>query len=144
MIYDAGKSKQNPFIISYSTSANTLNDANRIYYFAGQGAGYSTSALDRALEVAQPCIIKRAVYAIQQTTAGVQATNISGYVVNTTQNLSGLIFTSTGSLPDSNFYQQSKINLNIPCNQGDNIVGAISNTSPGVTNLRSMLYIYCY
>jgi hypothetical protein len=144
MIYDAGKGKQNPFIISYSTSANTLNDANRIYYFAGQGAGYSSSASDRALEVLQPCIIKRAVYAIQQSTAGVQATNISGYVVNTTQNLSGLIFTSTGSLADNNFYEQSNTNLNIPCNQGDNIVCAISNTSPSVTNLRSIVYLYCY
>ena len=145
MIYNAGKGKQNPFIFSHSTTTANLNNANTIYYFAGHGASYSQTNADRPIPILHPSTIKEAVYVIQHATPStVTATNITGYVINTTKNLTGIIFTATGSNIDNAFYKYTNENLNIPCSQADNIVCAISNTSASVTNLRSMVYLYCF
>jgi hypothetical protein len=145
MNYNPGKGKQNPFLFSHSTTTANINNANTMYYFAGHGASYSQSSADRPIPILQSSTIKKATYTIQHASpATIEAANITGYVINTTQNLTGVIFSTPKSFIDNSFYDFTNFNLNIPCNQGDTIVCAITNTSGSVTNLRSMVYLYCY
>lgn len=138
-------SGQNPFIISVSTSTPNINLANTLYYFAGQGASYSQSSTDRPIPILQSSTIKKAVYILQHVTPStVTGTNVTGYVINTTKNLTGVIFSTGNTTIDNAFYKFANTNLNIPCSELDNVVFAISNTSASVTNLRSMVYLYCY
>lgn len=137
-------SGQNSFIIQASSSSTNLTNANTIYYFSIGGAGYSTNRTERHIPILDECLVKKITYSVQQNTTSTPGVNLTGYFINTTKNLTGIIFTGFNTTSDNNFYTFSKTDLNIPFSTGDNMVCGIATTTPSTTNIRSMVNIYCY
>ena len=138
-------SGQNCFIIPMSSSQSNLQNANTMYYFSIGSAGYSATRSDRQIPFLNSCVVRKVSFTLQQSTITPNAgTNITGFFINTTKNITGNIFTSPTTTADNNFYTYSKSDLNIPFSEGDSGVCAIFNTTAGVTNLRSAANIYCY
>ena len=137
-------SGQNSFVIQTSTSQSNLANANTLYFFMGHSAGYSVSRTDRPTPFLEACTVKKVSITLQQANASTTGFNITGYLINTTKNLTGIVFTAANTTADANFYHYTNSNLNIPFSEGDSGACGIFSTTAAVTNLRSMANIYCY
>lgn len=137
-------SGQNSFIMQASTSQSNFNDANRMYFFMGNGAGYTTSRLDRPTPFLEACTVKKTSFQLNQAAAAVVANNVTGFFINTTKNLTGIIFSGVSTTADGNFYHYVNNNLNMPFSEGDSGVFAVYTTTVGSTNVRSIATLYCY
>jgi hypothetical protein len=137
-------SGQNSFVIQNSTTQANLNNANTMYYFMGHSAVYSSIRTDRAIPVLDSCVVKKASYTLNQASSSTLASGITGFIINSTKSLTGIIFTAPVSISDDNMNTYSNSNLNVPFSEGDNMVCAIYNTGALVTNIRSIVNIYCY
>ena len=69
--------------------------------------------------------------------------NITGSIVNFTQNLTGIISTTIASNNNNNFINFSNSNLNLPFSAGDN-VGVLIQSQLVITGLRTMANVYFY
>lgn len=137
-------SGQNSFIMQASSSQSNFNDANRMYFFMGNGAGYTTSRLDRPTPFLEACTVKKTSFQLNQAAASVVANNVTGFFINTTKNLTGIIFSGVSTTSDGNFYHYVNNNLNMPFSEGDSGVFAVYTTTVGSTNVRSIATLYCY
>ena len=135
---------QNSFIIPISTSQSNFSNANTIYYFNGIGAGYSTTRSNRTMPILEPCVVKKVSFTLQNDVAATPAANVTGFFINATKNLTGIIFTGVTTVADGNFYTYTSGNLNIPFAEGDSVVCGIFTTTASSTSIRSMVNAYCY
>jgi len=137
-------SGQNCFIMQASTSQSNFTDANKMYFFMGHGAGYSASRLERPTPFLEACTVKKVSFQLNQAAAAVVANNVTGFFINTTKNLTGIIFSNVSTANDGNFYHYTNNNLNMPFSEGDSGVFAVYTTTAGSTNVRSIATLYCY
>ena len=135
---------QNSFIMPISTSQSNFSLANTMYYFNGIGAGYSTTRSNRTMPILEPCIVKKVLFTLQNDNGAVQAANVTGFFINATKNLTGIIFTAATTVNDGNFYNYTSGNLNIPFAEGDSVVCGIFTTTANSTSIRSIVNAYCY
>lgn len=138
-------SGQNSFVIQMSSSSSNLTTANTMYYFSLGSQGYAASNRnDRQFPFLDPCIVKKVSFSIQQLTASTVGVNVTGFFINSTKNLTGIIFSGYTTSPDGNLYTFSRNDLNIPFAEKDSGVCAIFSTTANPTNIRSMVNAYCY
>jgi hypothetical protein len=137
-------SGQNRFVIQASTSQSNFSNANTMYYFMGHGAGYASARTDRTTPFLESCTVKKVSFSLNQSTGSTVASNLTGFFINTTKNLTGIVFSGVSSTNDANFYHYTNNNLNIPFAEGDSGVCAIYTTTSNSTNIRTMVNIYCY
>jgi len=137
-------SGQNSFIMPMSSSSSNLTNANTLYYFSIGSAGYSNNRNDRQTPFLDSCIVKKVSFSIQQNTLSTVGSNVTGFFINTTKNLTGIIFSGFNTVSDNNFYTFSRNDLNIPFDANDSGVCGIFTTTANATNIRSMVNAYCY
>jgi hypothetical protein len=132
-------SGQNNFILNFlSNQANTNASLGYIGAFAG---GYGTSAVDRAFPVLENSTAKKILFTLQPGT-NVYMQDTTGYFINTTTATTGTIPITT-SVGTANTIYNHTANINVPINNGDNVV-CLLKTSGVIPTLRSSVQVYLY
>jgi hypothetical protein len=136
-------SGQNIFVLQGGTTQSNTSVGDNYLGLAGANIGWSNTSASRRVTILENCVARKASITLQQEVAGNAVSNITGSIVNFTQNLTGTISTTIASNNNNNFINFSNSNLNLPFSAGDN-VGVLINSQLVITGLRAMANVYFY
>ena len=136
-------SGQNIFVLQGGTTQSNTSVGDNYIGLAGANIGWSNTSASRRVAILENCVARKASITLQQEAAGNAVSNITGSIVNFTQNLTGIISTTIASNNNNNFINFSNSNLNLPFSAGDN-VGVLIHSQLVITGLRGMANVYFY
>jgi hypothetical protein len=138
-------SGQSNFTLNFISNQATTNNTGAHFvssnYFGAFAAGYGNNAVDRAFPVLENCIARKIVFSTQlAATWDIPAT--TGYFINTTTNITGSVPITTSPATSNTLYNYIG-NINVPINNGDNVVCLLKTTGV-IPTFRSAAQVYCY
>jgi hypothetical protein len=134
---------QNVFVLQGGTTQTSTTAGINYIGLAGAHLGWASSINSRRTAVLENCVARKATIVFHQAATGPAVSNISGFLINTTKNLTGTISTTMNATNDNNFYNFNNNNLDVPFSAGDSGVVAIHSASI-ITELRTMVNVYFY
>lgn len=137
---------QNSFIINLYNTSDTQSAGHN--YFGNLSVGFDPNINNRKFPVLEACIVKKATWSQFNGTVGSPSLNSTGYFINTTTNVTGIISTTinTQNATTPNHYI-ADFSPPITISTGDYIACSLFGPNYTITfpaTVRNSVNLYCY
>jgi hypothetical protein len=136
---------QNSFIMTLSNNSDTQSAGHN--HFGSLIMGFSNNANNRKFPVLEDCVVKKAVWSQAHGTLGNPSQNSTGYFINTTTNVTGIISTTINNTSSSPTNYIATFSPPITISSGDYIVCNLfgpTYASGYPSSVRNSVHLYCY